>query len=366
MTKVAVVFGGPSPEHDVSVSTGLQAARSLALAGFDRRALYWTKTNEFYDVDPDSEAQDFVSLPRGAKAAVLRIGSEPGFFAGRRRIDVDVVVNCCHGGPGEDGTLQAAFDLAGLRYTGPDAAGAHLGMDKLAFGATVAAVGLPTLPRAVVTPEGVVPEVDFAAPFIVKPRFGGSSIGIEVVDDLDTARTLAATKAQLRRGAVVEPYLKEGRDLNIAIRSFPTLALSAIEEPLRHSEGEILDYRDKYLAGGGLAGAARRLPAEVPAEVSDDIRSMALRVAALSGLRGVARLDFLLSDDGLFVNEINTIPGNLSSYLWIDPPLPFPQLLADLVAEAEQGPAVQFSTAGADGTLLRSARSIADKLGLAP
>ena len=110
----------------------------------------------------------------------------------------------CHGGPGEDGTLQAALDLAGVRYTGPSAAGAALGMDKLAFGGAMAAAGVPSLPRAAFTADGADP--DFAGPYIVKPRFGGSSIGIEITDDLDAGPGAGAHVAPLprrRRGRAV-------------------------------------------------------------------------------------------------------------------------------------------------------------------
>lgn len=362
--RVAVAFGGPSPEHDVSILTGLQAARVLARVGTPATGLYWTKTGEWFEVDSGLEAEDFKEgVPRKAKSLELRLGAEPGFYDRRRRAPVDVVVNCCHGGPGEDGTLQGAFDLAGIRYTGPDATGAALGMDKLAFGAVMAAAGLPTLPRLVLSGDSD-SKPDFPPPFLVKPRFGGSSIGIEVVDGVDTARSLLAGSPHLRRGAVIEPYLPESRDVNIAIRSYPSLELSAIEEPHRaQAAGEILSYEDKYMRGQGLAGAARDLPAQIPDTLASTIRAAARQVATLVGVRGVARLDFLLSGDDLFVNEINTVPGLLSSYLWVDPPVAFERLLTDMIAEAERSTTRAFSTAGADGALLRSARSIDGKLG---
>ncbi|MGH9205185.1 MAG: hypothetical protein ACRD1G_01270, partial [Acidimicrobiales bacterium] len=192
MTDIAVVFGGPSPEHDVSVLTGLQAARTLLSSpAYRTRALYWSKLGRFHEVDPGSEGEDFLDgVPRGAKPLELIVGPGAGFvgrgrFGGKRPPLREVLVNCCHGGPGEDGTLQSALDLAGVPYTGPDAAGAFVGMDKLAFGALVASAGLPTLPRALIEEEGY---PGFDGPYIVKPRFGGSSIGIEVVEDLETAR----------------------------------------------------------------------------------------------------------------------------------------------------------------------------------
>ena len=362
MSRPAVLFGGPSPEHDISVLTGLQAARTLTEEGRGVDAIYWSKTAEWFMVDAGMEAADFADgVP--SKARQMRFEAAPGggFFIKKRSLAPSAIVICCHGGPGEDGTLQAALDLAGIRYTGPDAAGSVLGMDKYAFGAVVAAAGLPTLPRVLVDPTQTPP---FEGPYIVKPRFGGSSIGIEVVEDWDTALALADNSPHMRRGAVVEPYLPDSRDLNISVRTFPELALSPIEAPIRADDAaRIYDYRQKYLAGGGLDGSARQIPADIPTEWTESIRSMSMMVAGLVRSRSVARIDFLQDGDKLYVNEINTIPGSLSAYLWTEAGVSRAQLLRDMVAEAEQSPTVSFTTAGADGTALRSASSIAAKLG---
>lgn len=369
MPDVAVIFGGPSPEHDVSVLTGLQAARGLRSSVGEVRALYWSKTGEWHAVDPGLEAEAFLEgVPRGATRLQFVASAEGGFLepGGRlgrpRPLDLDAAVVCCHGGPGEDGTLQGALDLAGIRYSGPGAAGAALGMDKLAFGSLCADAGLPTLPRLLLTADG--PEPPFGGPYILKPRFGGSSIGIDVVADVATARARLAANPHLHAGAVLEPYRPDLGDLQIAVRTWPTLELSAIERPLRtNGSADILDYRDKYVAGEGMAGAPRELPAAIAPALEQRLREAATRVARLAGVRGVARMDFLSDGDEFVVNEVNTIPGSLARYLWVDPAVPFESLLADLLAEARQRPTHAYTAAGADGTVLRSAGSIAAKLG---
>ena len=352
--KPGVIFGGPSPEHDISVLTGLQAARALG----DVIAIYWSKTGEFFEVDADLEGAAFASgVPPKARPARLAAGEG---ILGRRdkRLEISALLNCCHGGPGEDGSLQGALDLAGVRYTGPSVAAAALGMDKLAFGDVVVAVGLKSLPRALLT-ETAAP--DFAGPYIIKPRFGGSSIGVETVADIDTARARLGVNVHLRAGAVVEPYRGDAIDLNIAVRTYPQLELSQIEKPLRtQSSGEILDYRDKYVGGEGMASAPREVPAQIPDNVEQQVREQATQLATVASVRGVARIDFLLDGDELYVNEINTIPGSLSKYLWT---VPFVQLLRDMLDEAERRPTTHYTTEGADGTALRSAGTIASKLG---
>jgi D-alanine-D-alanine ligase len=374
--KVAVVFGGPSPEHDVSILTGLQAARELARAQRDVVGLYWTKTGEWYRVDASLEAVDFIDgVPRGAQSLQLVTGGEgSGFVAGAGRLGrtrplpVDVVVNCCHGGPGEDGTLQAALDLVGVAYTGPGVAAAALGMDKLAFAGVVHAAGLPLLARVLLRKDrdGVRADSDgigFPGPYILKPRFGGSSIGVEVVADAVTARARLDANPQLRHGAVVEPYRPDLFDLNVAVRTWPEVELSAIERPLRSTaSSEILGYADKYVGGEGMASAPRELPAELDSSVAEALRDAARRVSTLADVRGVARIDFLSDGKALFVNEVNTVPGSLARYLWVAPAVSFIELLDGMVDEALSRPTVRHNATGADGTVLRRAGGIAGKL----
>jgi D-alanine-D-alanine ligase len=369
VSDIAVIFGGPSPEHDVSVLTGLQAAHELQRAGHAVQALYWSKSAEWFSVDAALEASAFIDgIPKGAQALRLVLGAGGGFegsggrFSKQKTAEFGVAIVCCHGGPGEDGTLQAALDGAGIAYTGPGVAAAALGMDKLAFGGVMVAAGIATLPRLALTET--TDDVGFDGPYIVKPRFGGSSIGIEVVKDLATARALLGG-VHLRAGAVLEPFRPDLYDVQVALRRWPATQVSAIERPLRSAggaRGEILGYVDKYVGGEGMASAPRELPADLPDAVADEVRAVARRIGDLTLVRGVARIDFLTDGRELMVNEINTIPGSLARYLWIEPVVPFATLLTDMVAEATARPTFYYSAAGADGLVLRGASSIAAKL----
>jgi D-alanine-D-alanine ligase len=340
----------------------------LARAEPDVVGIYWTKSGSFFSVPSDVEAEAFLDgVPRGSSEISLRLGDAGGFYSGasrigrERRLDVDALILATHGGPGEDGSLQGALDLAGLSYSGPTLAGAALGMDKWAFSSLIAQAGLPTLARELFSTE--TSSLAFEGPYILKPRFGGSSIGIDVVADFATAHALLSTNTHFANGCVIEPYRADLFDIQIAMRSFPTLELSAIERPLRRSSNaEILNYRDKYVGGEGMVAAPRELPAVLSPERREEIIRLSRRVAELCLVRGVARLDFLANDDELYVNEINTIPGSLAKYLFVDPPVPFAELLKDLLREARERPAHRYSTAGADGLVLRKAGSIAAKL----
>ncbi len=363
-----VLFGGPSPEHDISILTGLQVVRELTQSGETPLSIYWTKGGAFTLTELDVEAESFVDgAPVGSSELNVRVGEGGGFYApgGRlqksRRVEVDAVVVATHGGPGEDGTLQGLLDLAGVPYTGPTVAGAALGMDKWAFGAVVERAGLATLPRLLFDERtGSLP---FDGPYILKPRFGGSSIGIEVVADLETARARLELNAHLAGGCVLEPFRSDLYDLQIALRTYPALELSAIERPLRRSaHAEILNYRDKYVGGEGMVSAPRELPALLSPSRRGEIERVAAAVAELAGVRGIARVDFLANDTELYLNEINTVPGSLAKYLFVDPPRKFADLLRDLLREARERPTHGYRVAGADGVVLRSATSIAAKL----
>jgi D-alanine-D-alanine ligase len=380
--KVGVIFGGPSPEHDVSILTGLQAARALVQAGHGAsnvEAIYWTKGERFVSVDPTLEAAAFVDGPP-KDARELRFSAQPGggFFATKqgvlgggkeRRLELEALVNCCHGGPGEDGTLQAALDMAGVPYTGPAAAAAALCMDKLSLGSVAMAAALPTLPRTLVLAGAEAPDWGKEeGAYIVKPRFGGSSIGIEVISEwADVLRYVELGGPHTLQGVIAEPFHGEAWDVQVAVRSYPTLTLSLFERPLRGgASSPIYSYSDKYLGGEGMVSAPRELPAKLAAGLEKELREAASSVAMLAGARGVWRVDFLVEPDGgdWWLNEVNTVPGSFAKYLWVgEAAVDFPTLLSDMVEEAKRKPSVQWSSMGADGTALRSAASIANKLG---
>ena len=366
---LAVLYGGPSPEHDVSILSGLQALRILTKrTGGDVASIYWSKSGGFYLVASDLEAEAFVNgVPPKSRQLNLVTGADGGFILPKglgkaKHLRVQAVVNCCHGGPGEDGRLQGALDLAGVPYTGPTASQAALGMDKMAFGLVVSSLGLPTLPRVLVQQGDPAP--NFAPPWIIKPRFGGSSIGIEIVDTYETMMQLTSSSPHLRAGAVAEPFLPDAVDLNISVRGHGQLVVSEIERPLRVGAKEgIYTYQDKYLTSGeGILGAPRELPAKLDLASRDRIRDIALRIRGALPVRGVSRIDLLMDGSDIWLNEINTIPGALSLYLWRESGVSYDELMMDLVEEVQKSPAYEALATGADGSALRSADSIARKL----
>lgn len=368
MAAVAVVFGGLSPEHDISILTGLQAARLLETEGADVVALYWSRTGQWFRVPPVLEGADFVAAEvRGAAHVTLRV---PEGFSERRRLkevalEVDVVVNCCHGGPGEDGSLTALLTMCGIRVTGPTPSASAWAMDKLSSAAFVAIAqleqfGIEAIPTVVLTADTSTVAID--PPWVLKPRFGGSSIGVEVgIADLATAHALAKTGVA-RGGAVLQTYLQGWSDLNIAVRTFPQAQCSAIERPLR--SGDIYGFAEKYLAGSqGMESARRQLPADLEPSVEDRVRRAASALAQTLGLTGVPRIDFLYDGNTrLALCEVNAIPGSLGLYLWTAAGVDRLQVVLDLVSEARRGGVPPQWDSNTNGAALRAANTVAAKL----
>jgi len=363
----AVLFGGPSPEHEISILTGLQSERVLTASGEQVLPIYWAPNGEWWLVPSATEAKDYLNgVPKGAKAVDVRLSGDTGLYVKKRALDISAVLLTLHGGVGEGGGAAALFTLLGIPATGSTLFAGAVGMDKLAFGGLMEVAGIPTLRRELLSATR---SPSFPGPYIVKPRFGGSSIGIEIVEDADAARAIARASAHLRAGAVVEPYRPELVDLNISFRTYPQLEVTALEKPVRSSsESGLYSYAEKYLSGGagseaGLSSAPREFPADVDPAIATLAAELATRVAEVTALTGVVRVDLLLDEasGSLFVNEVNSIPGAMSLYLWA-PQVPAATVLKDALVEARDRRVVLPASGFGSGAALRAAGGIAGKL----
>ena len=359
---IGVIIGGPSPEHDISVLTGLQVARILK-DKYEISVIYWSKDNQWYLNSPELEGEDFLDQKKVTKSTVqIQLNDNPGFYIKKKKLIFDVLLNACHGGPGEDGTLQSVLDLIGTPYTGPDTALAQICIDKYLFSLLMKENNLPVLDRTLVKESEE--SLNFGSPYIIKPRFGGSSIGVEVVKDLNTAKSLIKGSELYNRGAVIEKYIEGSEDLLIAAFGYPEINLSEIEKPLRnYHSSPIFDYKDKYLRNGGLEGSSRELPAELSEKDEKEIISLALKLIDVIGVRGIYRIDFLKKEDEIFINEVNSIPGSLSTYLWKNTDISKFELIENIINEALSSEIKKLVLDGADGEALANAKDIESKLG---
>jgi D-alanine-D-alanine ligase len=320
-------------------------------------------------VPATAEAKDFLTgAPTGSKELDVVLSGQPGIYPkkgmGKKALGIDAALLCFHGGIGEGGAGAAVFSLLGIPATGSTVFAGAVGMDKLAFGGLLHAATIASLPREALSATA---EPSFPGPYILKPRFGGSSIGIEIVDDIATARTLSKTSPHLAAGAVLEPYRPALVDLNMSFRTYPELELTELERPLRgEGDSALYSYQEKYLAGGsgaGLTNAPREFPAKAPEAIHETARALTTAVAEVTRLTGIVRVDLLWDESSgeVFVNEVNTIPGALSLYLWA-PQHPALRVLEDALTEAIEKPVIFPQSGFGQGVALRAAGGIATKL----
>jgi D-alanine-D-alanine ligase len=313
--RVAVVYGGRSGEHEVSI----RSAKAI-LAGMDTEK--YEKIEYFIDKE--------------GKWSPHAIGPEPGAHP-----EIDVVFPVLHGTFGEDGTIQGLFELADLPYVGAGVLGSSVSMDKEMMKRVCAERMLPVVDYVTVTREKA--DIDTICtrlpfPMFVKPANLGSSVGISKAHDEAELKAAVALAAQYDRKVIVERGII-GRELECAVlgNDDPIASLPCEILPSR----EFYDYDDKYL----LERAVTKLPADLPEEKTEELRRLAVECYRAVECEGMARVDFLLEESTgkLYINEINTIPGftSISMYpkMWEASGIGFSALvdrLIDLALERHQ------------------------------
>jgi D-alanine-D-alanine ligase len=352
---VGVAFGGRSVEHDVSIITGLQALGVLE-ERYSPVPIYIARSGRWYTGDAlrelsvyqqdggDPDAQEIHldlhngRLLRAAAGGLLRSRRSP------EPIELDVVVLATHGTQGEDGCLQGALELARLPYVGPPVGAAAAAMDKVTTKAILAQAGLPALEHVALRREqwdvdrtGVLARAraSFDLPLYAKPASLGSSVGVSRCgSDAELADALELG-FELDRVCLVEPAVEGGIEVNCAVIGRPGAAprASVCEQPV--AAESFLSFEDKYMSGGkseGMKGARRLIPAPLPDALTAQVKELAERAFTAFGCAGVTRVDFLVdADRQVYVNELNTIPGSFSFYLWEPAGLPFAELMDDLI-----------------------------------
>jgi D-alanine-D-alanine ligase len=393
MKTIAVIFGGESVEHDVSILTALQFMNAMDPEKYLPLAVY---------VDPDGtwwsgeklRKKDFYPLNQGGMKGLLRVSLAPGSFRSKRpcfqaiftskfqktrQISFDLVVPAIHGSHGEDGTLQGLLELSGIPYAGSGVLASAAAIDKAFTKTHLGGLGIPVLPHVLVkkpadgsfiSPEEL--KAEFSAtfgkkpyPVIVKPCHLGSSIGVTPARALDDAMAGLLFCFRIDSAAIIEPFVDNLVEYNIAISgAFGDLRASVIERPLK--ESEFLDFGDKYLTGDkegpkteptsseGMASLNRVInPGELSKKGAKNIKSWALQAFEALGLAGSVRIDFLGNEKtgDLWLNEINTTPGSFAYYLWQEsrPSASFTELTTALIEEGFRRSAI--NTTETDRTL---------------
>ncbi len=362
--RVAVFFGSRSVEHEVSLITAIQAMDAMDPRRYEPIPIFITKEGR-WATGPELRRieayKDVPGLLRRCSPVYLRpepFGSrlfvqEEVRLGGRRTraLEFDVAFPIIHGTFGEDGTIQGLLELANVPYVGAGVVGSAVGMDKIVMKAAFEARGLATVEHRWFTRrrweaerDAVLAEIEreLRYPLFVKPANLGSSIGITKATDRRTLAEALDVAAHYDRRLLVEESFEGGIEVNCSVLGGEEPQASVCEEPIRWTE--ILSYEDKYLRGAkgkstgaatseGMAAQVRRIPAPISDELTAEIQRLAVEAFLAIDAAGVARVDFLVdpASGRICVNEINTIPGSLSFYLWEPSGLPFPKLIDRLI-----------------------------------
>ena len=310
---IVVLCGGLSPERNVSISSGVGIAAALRSLGH-RAALidmylgleaFESGIDGVYDAPlPDNSHIAAEETDLDAVRASRRLKSSSLFGEGVLELcrDADLVFLALHGQCGEDGRVQAAFDLMGIRYTGSGYLGSALAMDKHLAKLCARSVGVLTANWRFFTRGELTPDTaeTIPLPCVVKPVDSGSSIGVTIVRDRASLAAALDTASNEGSGVLVEDFIA-GREIQISVLG--GVALPSIE--IRPGGG-FYGYREKYVPGASIEVT----PAPIPPETERDLAAQAVAIYKALGLSGLARADFILDDNGrLWFLEINTLPG---------------------------------------------------------
>jgi D-alanine-D-alanine ligase len=335
-TRVLLLFGGESSEHDVSISSARNVYAAIddekyeVLLGYiDRRGKWWLLESFDMNIDihgglqllPVLGSSTFVTMPDN------------------QIVKVDVILPILHGRGGEDGSVQGLAQLLHIPVVGCDVTASSIGMDKVASKEIVASKGISVVPYIIHREYEEMPDFDklsmtLGSPLFVKPSRAGSSVGVSKAhSEEELARALALAHKH-DKVALIEQAIT-ARELEIAVLGTPpNHQVSGVGEIVPGAD--FYSYDDKYASD---SKAVVIIPADISDEVRTGIRSMTNTIYETLGCSGLARIDFFLSDDGtVYFNEINTIPGftNISMYpkLWRYEGISYPQLIERLITDS--------------------------------
>jgi D-alanine-D-alanine ligase len=370
--RLAVLFGGRSVEHEISVITALQLIGAIDSERYDILPVYiapngcWYTGEElleraFYKTVPASlsRLKEVTLLPKPGVGGLVRVGhpTRISMSDAAATIPVDVFVPVFHGQFGEDGCIQGLLEMAQVPYTGSNVPASAITMHKYLCKMYLRAHEIPVLPALMITrretqmaltakTEWILSQKGFEnLPLFVKPCNLGSSIGVSRVKTREELAPALAKVFRYDTTALIEPCVSNIMEINVSIRAHDGVIASVVEIPV--SDSGVLSYEEKYLRGGGKKSGPSQGMASLtrvidPQDLDEEIRSRVIELGKRSfqllGCSGVARLDFILDLDtgALYFNELNSFPGSCSFYLWVrsKPRVLYTDLIEDMIQTA--------------------------------
>ena len=349
---VCILFGGMSPEHEVSLRSAESVLNHIDHSKYNVFPVGITKegdwilfTGKDYSMLPSGEWKTYPENRRAAISPVRGQGllSFEGDCVVRERIDV--VFPVLHGENGEDGTMQGLLKLAGIPYVGPQVAASAVAMDKTLTKLVCDQEKVPQAAWQLVRRSELENRMEeiihclesrFPYPMFVKPAGTGSSVGVSKAADGEALRRALIAAAVYDEKILVEEFIR-GKEIEVAVMGNDSPVASVCGEI--DSGAEFYDYEAKYITDTSVA----YIPARIPEEVAEAVREQAVKVYMAIGCRGLSRVDFFVTDgdNRIVFNEINTIPGftSISMYpkLFAASGIPYTQLIDELIDLAMEG-----------------------------
>ncbi len=361
MKTIAVIFGGRTAEHDVSIVTAISSIiKPLELTDdYQVEAIYIAKDGSWYW---DDKLKD-ISLYQGEglneflrTAPKVHLLFDDGLtlvkssqFAGRKKYrTIDVVFPSMHGTYGEDGALMGLLDMAGVPYVGCGVSASAVAMDKVLTKLATLSSGIPSTPwmwfqaaELAENPAGILAQIDkLKYPLFVKPALLGSSIGITRVADKSQLMNALEVATHFDDKVLVEQGVANLIEVTVPIIGNDQPRAAFLEQPLTKPD-DFFDFETKYLSGGGKkSGGAKQgaqgysqIPADLPKPLYAAAEALALKTYRTVGCTGIARVDLLIDSktQEVFLNEINPLPGSLYAHNWRQKGLSGHQLVTELI-----------------------------------
>lgn len=359
-TNVAVFFGGRSVEHEISVISALQAINAFNKEKYEIIPVYISKQGRWYtgpklldirnyrDMDRlTAESEEVYMRPEYGDYNLYKANVGGGLFGKKNPVvaELHVAIPVLHGTHGEDGIFEGVLETIGIPFAGCDTLSSANGMDKITMKMILRAEDIPVVDYVWFTDhqwqedrESLMNKVEqkLGYPVIVKPANLGSSVGISKAADRKELGAAIDNACKFAERIIVEHMVEQLKEINCSVLGDADEHQSSVcEEPIK--SGDFLSYEDKYMGGtktdAGMQSSDKRIPADLPKEVSERIRHIAGETFRVLSCHGVSRVDVMIDekDGSIYVNEINTIPGSLSFYLWEASGITFGQLMDRLV-----------------------------------
>lgn len=360
-TNIGVFFGGRSTEHEISVISANQAMHAIDTNRYDVTPIYITKQGHLYTGEALMDIanyRDIPSLLTKCKEVYMRpVFGDYNLYSTKKSLlskepkietSLDVVIPVLHGANGEDGSFQGILQASGIPFAGCDVLSSANGMDKITMKLILRASGIPVVDYVWFTDhqwftkrDEIINQIEkeLGYPVIIKPSNLGSSVGIGRADNREQLISKVGEAEKYSSRLIVEHLVEQLQEINCSVLGdADEYQTSVLEEPIK--TGDILSYEDKYMGGSkgakGMQASAKRIPAELPEDLTERIQFLAGETFRVLGCHGVSRVDVIVDkkDNSVYVNEINTIPGSLSFYLWEASGISFTELMNRLVSLA--------------------------------